>query len=115
MSGTSNQGPTRRMRAGFPLASLALLVTVLACLLACADLDRWREHYVWLAEDWPWRLVAIFGGACLIGGLIGCTYLFVRGFRWRTRLVGAPGSMWQVIFAIGVLLAGTIVIRLGAE
>jgi hypothetical protein len=119
------------MRAGFPLASLVLLVTVLASLLACADVDRWREQYSWLADDWPWRLVALFGGAGLMGGLIGCAYLFVGGVSWRTRLLApiagivaaqigvlilvAPGSIWTTIFAVGVLLACTVIVRLGAE
>lgn len=121
----------RSTRAGFPLASLVLLITVLASLLACADLDRWRQQYWWISQNWPWRIVALFGGAGLIGALIGCAYLFVGGVSWRTRLLAplagivaaqigvlilvAPGSIWRTVFAVGVLLACTVLIRIGAE
>jgi hypothetical protein len=120
-----------RTRANFPLASLALLVTVLAAALACADLERLQQQYAWLATDWPWRLVALLGGAGLFGGLIGVAQLFLSGARGRARWIAplagmlagqvgalilvAPGPMWRTLFAIGVLLAATILFRLGAE
>jgi hypothetical protein len=121
----------RRVRAGFPFAAMVLLVTALASLLACADLQRWHEQYAWLEVNWPWRLVALFGGAGVAGGLIGCGYLFVSSASWRTRLVApiagvlasqlavlilvAPGPMWRIVFAVAVLLATTVLFRLGAE
>jgi hypothetical protein len=118
-------------RATFPLASLALLVTVLAAALACTDLGRLREQYVWLSISWPWRLVALLGGAGLFGGLIGVAQLFLSGARGRARWIApiagvlagqvgalilvAPGPLWRTLFAIGVLLGATILFRLGAE
>jgi hypothetical protein len=118
-------------RAGFPIASLALLVTVLAAALACTDLDRLQKQYVWLSINWPWRLVALLGGAGLFGGLIGVVQLFLSGARGRARWIAplagilagwvgvvillAPGPMWRTLFAIGVLLGATILFRLGAE
>ena len=118
-------------RAGFPLASLALLVTVLAAALACTDLQLWQEQVAWLSNDWPWRWVALLGGAGLFGGLIGVGQLFFSGAggraRWIAPLAGvlageigalilvAPGPIWRTLFAIGVLLTATILFRLGAE
>jgi hypothetical protein len=118
-------------RSSFPIASLALLVTVLAAALACTDLDRLQKQYTWLEVNWPWRLVALLGGAGLFGGLIGVVQLFLSGARGRARwmaplagvLAGwvgvlillAPGPMWRTLFAIGVLLGATILFRLGAE
>lgn len=123
--------PPRRIQSGYPIASLALLVTVLACLLVCADMDRWREQYDWLKQDWPWRLVALFGGAALLGGIIGSTCWLVSSSSWRSALVAlvagilageigalilvAPGPMWRTIFAVGVLLITAVLLRLGAE
>jgi hypothetical protein len=120
-----------RPRGGFPLASLALLITVFAVALACTDLDRWNRQYSWLSQDWPWRLVALFGGVGLVGGLIGVAHLFFAGVRGRARwlaplagvlasqvcvfILVAPGPLWRTMFAIGVLLGTTIVFRLGAE
>jgi hypothetical protein len=118
-------------RGSFPFASLALLVTVLAAALACTDLDRLQAQYAWLSVSWPWRLVALLGIAGLFGGMIGVAQIFVSGVRGRARWVAplagmlagqvgvvillAPGPMWRTLFAIGVLLAATILFRLGAE
>jgi hypothetical protein len=115
----------------FPLASLALLITGFAALLACADVQRWREQYAWLSEDWPWRLVALFGGAAIFGGLVGAGFMFKSKMRWRARLLApvagilageigalilvAPGPIWRTIFAVVVLLGTAVVFRLGAE
>jgi hypothetical protein len=120
-----------RSRGSFPLASLALLVTVLAAALACTDLDRLQQQYEWLKVWWPWRLVLLLGGAGIFGAIIGVAQLFFSGVRGRARWVAplagvlagqvgvlillAPGPMWRTLFAIGVLLAATVVFRLGAE
>ena len=118
-------------RGSFPFASLALLVTVLAAALACTDLDRLQVQYAWLSVSWPWRLVALLGSAGVFGGLIGVGQMLLSGARGRARWVAplagmlagqvgvvlllAPGPMWRTLFAIGVLLAATILFRLGAE
>jgi drug/metabolite transporter (DMT)-like permease len=115
----------------FPLASLALLITGFAALLACADVQRWRQQYSWLSEDWPWRLVGLFGGAAIFGGLIGAGFMFKSKKRWPIRLLApvsgilageigvlilvAPGPIWRTIFAVVVLLGTAVVFRLGAE
>jgi hypothetical protein len=119
------------MKSSFPFAALALLVTAFAALLVCADVDRWRDQYGWLSQDWPWRLLALFGGAALFGGLIGAVYMFASRARWRVRLLAplagilacevgtlvlvAPGPLWRTIFAVGILVGTAILFRLGAE
>jgi hypothetical protein len=120
-----------RTESSFPFASLALLVTVLAAALACTDFDRLRAQYEWLSVSWPLRLVAVLGSAGLFGGLIGVAQIFLSGARGRARWVAplagllagqvgvlillAPGPLWRTLFAVGVLLAATILFRLGAE
>lgn len=117
------------MKANFPLASLALLITGFAAILACTDIDRWREQYGWLSQDWPWRLVALFGGAAIFGAVVGAAFMFTSQMRWRNRLLlplagavaaelgvlilVAPGSMWRTIFAVLVLLGTAILFRAG--
>jgi hypothetical protein len=119
------------MKASFPFAALALLVTVFASLLACADVERWREQYIWLSEDWPWRLVALFGGAAIFGGIVGGLFMFSPNLSRRARMLApiagilageigvlilaAPGPIWRTVFAVLVLLSTAIVFRLGAE
>lgn len=131
MKDTLDHRPARQVKSAYPLTSLALLVTMLACLLACTDLDRWREQYEWLKEEWPWRIVALFGGAGLFGGLIGVVYLFAASTSWRSGLLAvaagvlageigvlilvAPGPIWRTIFAVGVLVATAVIFRLDAE
>ncbi len=120
-----------RSLGSFPLASLALLVTVLAAALACTDLNRLQQQYEWLKVWWPWRLVLLLGSAGVFGGIIGIAQLFLSGARGRARWVAplagvlagqvgvlillAPGPLWRTLFAIGVLLTATVVFRLGAE
>lgn len=119
------------MKSSFPIAALALLVTVFAALLVCVDVDRWREQYSWLSQDWPWRMVGVFGGAALFGGLIGVGYMFVSRASWRVRLMAplagilageigillliAPGPIWRTIFAVSILVGTAVLFRLGAE
>jgi hypothetical protein len=131
MRKTAIQPGTLRARGSFPIASLALLVTVFAAALACTDFNRWNKQLAWLADDWPWRVVMLLTGVGLFGGLIGVAHLFLSGARGRSRWIAplagvlagqlgvmillAPGPMWRTLFAISVLLATTIVLRLGAE
>jgi hypothetical protein len=119
------------MRTSFPLASLALLITCFAALLACTDIDRWREQYTWLSENWPWRMVALFGGAAVFGAVIGIGFMFASKVRLRTRMLApvagimsaeigtlilvAPGPLWRTIFVVMVLVSTAILFRLDAE
>jgi hypothetical protein len=119
------------MKASFPLASLALLITGCAAFLACADVNRLREQHGWLSQDWPWRVVGLFGGAALFGAIIGSAFMFKSKARWRTRLLSpvvgvvagqigllilvAPGPIWRTVFAVVVLLVTAILFRIGAE
>jgi hypothetical protein len=123
--------PAGRSRTSFPLASLALLITVFAAALACTDLTRWNQQYAWLSQDWPWRLVALLGGVGLFGGVIGVFHIFMSAAKGRARWIAplagvlagqvgvlilvAPGPIWRTLFVIAVMLATTIVFRLGAE
>jgi hypothetical protein len=118
-----------KSRTGFPLASLALLVTVFACLLASADIKQFQKQYTWFVENGIWKLVAIFGAAGLFGGIIGLIYMFVGGWRDRklapftgflAGLTGvlillAPGAIWRTILSISVLLTAVVLLRLDAD
>jgi hypothetical protein len=131
MTATVPKSEQHSRRGSFPLASLALLVTVFAAALACTDLGRWNRQYAWLSEHWPWRLVALLGGVGLFGGLIGIAHLFLAGVKGRARWIApiagvlagevgvlilvAPGPIWRTLFAISVMLGTTILLRLGAE
>lgn len=126
-----SQSESTRSRGSFPLASLALMVTVFAAALACTDLGRWDQQVAWLQENWPWRLAALAGGVGLFGGLVGVVHLVFSGSRGRARwlaplagvlagelgalILVAPGPLWRTLFAIAVLLGTTILLRLGAE
>jgi hypothetical protein len=131
MNNTTEKPTLQRPKAGFPLASLALLVTVLACLLASADVDRWHKQYAWFAENGYWKLVAVFGAAGLFGGIVGLIYMFGGSAGWRTRrlapfagiLAGAtgllillaPGAMWRTILSVSILLTAVVLLRLDAD
>lgn len=131
MGNRSRQTESNRTRGSFPLASLALIVTVFAAALACTDLGRWDQQVAWVKENWPWRIAAIFGGVAMFGGMIGVVHLVflpTHGrVRWVAPLAGilagelgaliliAPGPLWRTLFAIIVLLGTTILLRLGAE
>jgi hypothetical protein len=119
------------MKSSFPFAALALLVTVCASLLVCADAERWRQQYGWLSEDWPWRLLAVFGGAALFGAIVGIGFMFASRASWRVRFMApiagilagqigillliAPGPIWRTIFAVSILVGTAVLFRLGAE
>lgn len=116
---------------GFPLASLALLMTAFACLLACVDIDRWHKQYDALSAAGPWRLALVFGGAGVFGGIIGLFFALLRRSSWRTTLLApfvgivageigisillAPGAVWRTILAVLVLLVSVILLRLDAD
>jgi len=120
-----------RTRGGFSLSSLGLLVTVFAASFACLDLARWNQHYAWLSQNWPWRLVALFGVSGLLGALVGVLHWFFLApsgrARWIAPIAGtvagqfgavilvAPGPIWRTLFAIGVLLVAAVLLRAGAD
>lgn len=119
------------VKASFPLAALALLITAFAALLACADVERWNQQYTWLSVNWPWRLVAIFGAAAGFGGVVGFVLMTLTKERWRMRLAAAlvgmmagavgallliaPGPIWRTVFAMLILLSTAIIFRLGSK
>jgi hypothetical protein len=131
MNTTSEKSTLPKPKAGFPLASLALLVTVLACLLASADVDRWHKQYAWFAENGYWKLVAVFGAAGVFGGIVGLIYMFGSSAGWRTRKIApftgvlaggtgllillAPGAMWRTILSVSILLTAVVLLRLDAD
>jgi hypothetical protein len=119
------------MKAKFPIASLALLITGLASLLASTDIDRWGEQYAWLSKDWPWRVIGLFGGAAIFGALIGAGFMFTSKTSWRIRpllplagilaaeigvlILVSPGPIWRTIVAVLVLICTATLFRMGAE
>lgn len=144
MDETPQSGSTIFSGSGFSLASLALLITVIATMFGSADAELWQKQYTWLTEarplaplSWLWifvtvrPIVLLFGGGILLGGLIGLVHWFVDGFRWRTLLIAplsgaaagcigmlilvAPGPIWRSLVCIVVLLMTTNLLRLGTE
>jgi hypothetical protein len=122
---------SQRAASGFPIASLALLITTCACLLASADIKRWHEQYQALSANGSWWLIILVVAAGLIGGFVGLISLIFSRTSWRVRLLAppagilagetglfilmAPGPVWRTIFAIGILLGAAIVFRLDAD
>ena len=121
----------QRSTAGFPIASLALLITTCACLLVSADIKRWHEQYRALSADGSWWFILLVGVAGLIGGCVGLISLFFSRTSWRVRLLAppagilagetglfillAPGPVWRTVFAVGILLGAAILFRLDAD
>jgi hypothetical protein len=119
------------MTAKFPFAALALLITGFACILVSTDVDRWREQYEWLSQNWPWRMLGVFGGAAFFGGLIGIGFMFTSKTRMRVRLLApvagilaaqigalilmAPGPIWRTIVGVVVLICTATLFRMDAE
>ena len=117
--------------AGFPLASLALLITAFASLLACVDFDRWRQQVAALSAGGMWRVWLVFGGAGAFGGIVGLLFALFRRTNWRTTFVApfvgilageigvsilvAPAAVWRTIIAVSVLLGTVILLRLDAD
>ena len=120
-----------RMRGGFSLASLALFVTACAVFLTAIDVERCRRQLGQMWFDDSGLVMAMFVAAVIFGGLVGLARKFVSRFRWRMLvfapltggLVGAaagpiliaPGPLWRSLVAVGLLLATTNFLRLGAE
>jgi hypothetical protein len=133
MSSTnSNAKPTpQRIAAGFPIASLALVITTCACLLASADIKRLHEQYRELSANGSWWFVILVAAAGLIGGFVGFVRLFISRTSWRVRLFAlpagilagetglvillAPGPVWRTVFAVGILLGAAVLFRLDAD
>jgi hypothetical protein len=121
----------QRSAAGFPIASLALVITTCACLLASADIKRWHELYRALSADGSWWFVILASAAGLVGGLIGLISLTFSCTNWRVRLLApvagilagetglfillAPGPVWRTVFAVIILLGASVLCRLGAD
>ena len=121
----------RRERGGFPLASLALLVSVFACLLACIDFGQLRKSLTQLRANNLGSLVAAVVAAGILGSVVGLGYLFGRRPSWKQRFLApvagivaaeiglmillAPGAMWRTVFAICILLAAVALFRLNAD
>jgi hypothetical protein len=116
---------------GFPLASLALLITAFACLLACVDIDRWRSQVDVLSAAGTWRLALVFGGSGVFGAIVGLLFALFRRSSWRTTFVApfvglvageigasillAPAAVWRTIIAVSVLLGTVILLRIDAD
>jgi hypothetical protein len=123
--------PDDRPRAGFPLASLALLVTSLACLLACADIHRFRAQYAIASANGMWQLAVLFGIAGVFGGIVGLVYILRRPWNWRALvtapLMGSlageasvlillgPGALWRTILSVSTMITVAILVRLGTD
>jgi hypothetical protein len=120
-----------RTSAGFPLASLALFVTAFACLLACVDIDRWRNQFATLAVTGIWQLVLVFGGAAVFGAVVGLLFALLRRANCQTTLfapfVGilageagvsillAPAAVWRTMIAVTVLLGTVMLLRVDTD
>jgi hypothetical protein len=122
---------SRRSRGGFPLTSLALMVTVLACLLVSADMDRWHKQYAWLVQQGRWSAIALFAAAGLFGGIVGLSHAMLARLGWRMWLIApfsgalagesgvlvlmAAGDVWKTILAISILFLTVILLRLSTD
>ena len=131
LTDSTADAPPQRSTAGFPIASLALLITTCACLLASANMKRWHEQYLELSANGSWWFVILVATAGLIGGFVGLVCLFFSRTSWRVRLLAppagvlagevglfillAPGPVWRTILAVGILLGAAIIFRLDAD
>src|SRR4051794_28465900 len=125
------QPVAQRSKGGFPIAALALLVTVFACLLVCADIPRWHQQYRVLTANGSWWLAILLAVAGVVGAVIGFIRALVSRSGWRMRILApiggmlageaavfvliAPGPIWRTIFAITVLLGAAVLFRLDAD
>jgi uncharacterized membrane protein HdeD (DUF308 family) len=127
----STAEPSPQPAAGFPIASLALLITTCACLLASADIKRLHEQYQELSANDSWWFIILVGVAGLVGGFVGLIALFFSRTSWRVQMLAppagilagetglfillAPGPVWRTTFAVCILLAAAILFRLDAD
>jgi hypothetical protein len=125
------QSRVRRRRSGFPLASLVLLITVCACLLACIDVDRCRQQVNVLLESLDWSAAIVFGGAATVGGIVGLVFSLLRRLSWQSVLLApvigicagevgalillAPSTFWRTILSVCVLLTTIALLKASAE
>ena len=121
----------QRTRTGFPLASLVLLLTVCASLLVCIDIDRCRQQITTLSLSGNWASAIIFGGAAIVGALVGLIFAILRRLRLafdftgsdhrhrrgrgRRLILVAPTAFWRTILSVVILLTTVIVLRSGAD
>ena len=120
--------PDDQSSPGFPLASVALLVTSLACLLVCVDVGRLRTQFAILSAGGLWQSVTFFGIVGAFGGIVGLIYVLRRSMSRRALVAApamgvlagvagalvmvAPGALWRTILAVSILLISVILIRL---
>jgi hypothetical protein len=118
-------------RSSYSLASLALMVTVLAMVLASVNFDHCLQQITKLVQERSWALVVLFVCAAIVGAFVGFAQMLFHGFSWRALLVSlvsgvlagglgamlliAPGSIPQSLIAVAVILGTTLAFRLGVE
>jgi hypothetical protein len=122
---------TSPSRNSYSLASLALLVTVIAMVLASLNFDRCLQQITKLIQERSSALVVLFVCAAIVGAVVGFAQMLFHGFSWRALLVSlvsgglagglgamllvAPGSIGQSLIAVAVILGTTLAFRLGVE
>ena len=114
-------------RSGFPLATVVVLVTFVACALACVDAGTIGTAMPGQSAD-DWAEVALGSAiSAIIGGLVGLAIGWRHRRRFRGAILGfvpgscagvflvalviAPAPPPRVIAATGVLLLTTVVLR----
>jgi hypothetical protein len=118
-------------RSSYSLASLALMVTVLAMVLASVNFGQCLQQITKLFQERPLVLAILFASSAIIGAVVGFTHLLFHGFSWRALLVSlvsgalagglgamltlAPGSIQTSLIAVAVILGTTLAFRLGVE
>jgi hypothetical protein len=112
LAASNRSGP---LSGGFSLASLALLITVVAVLLVSMDLNQCYAQLAHLAQRDIWYIAGLFGGAVIVGSLVGMVRLCLDGFSWRKLFVAplggclagmvgvlivvSPGPLWRTVLA----------------
>jgi len=127
----NNDLPATRSRAGSSIASLALLMAVLGCVLGSADMHRLHERFERLNASGSWWLVGLVIAAAVFGGAVGIISMLVSRLSWRLRLLAIPagiltgeiglfmllatGPIWRSLFAVGVMLVAALIFRIDAD